>query len=203
MDGPEYREKLLSHAVKRGFGKPRLRENKWTFKASSNARAIVEYEPTLTEKSGYLIWAKGQLTSAMNTVSAVKVGVRKPQQIPTKVYDQPWLHAFAPEQPEYIVDSEAGKWMMFVGHEYADDTWKNVSRAIKEGRLSYYGKMSTIAMNLGTFPYVLCVYISDYRDRESAIVLREKLRDMGFKRKIYFKRDSMTQAGISGSEFGA
>jgi hypothetical protein len=117
-----------------------------------------------------------------------------------------WLHAFAPgveEAEPSDADTEAGKWMMFVAEQYVDDTWKNVSLAVREGRLAYYAKVSTKASQAGAFPYVLCVYVQDWRDKGEAMALRERLREMGFKRKIHFKRDSMTLAGLSGSEYSA
>lgn len=205
MEAPEYREKLLSHAVKRGFGDPRLDGNDWIFETEAGARAVVQHEPSVSEKKGYLIWAKIQLTAAANAANPNPrpKRVRRPPQLPTRVRDEGWLHAFAPDAPEDPPATESGKWMMFVGHQYADDTWINVSRAIHDGRLSFYGKISTVGSTPPGRPHVLCVYIADYRDREAAMLLRERLREMGFKRKIYFKRDSMTAAGLSGSEFGA
>jgi hypothetical protein len=66
MDGQEYREKLLVHAKKRGYERPSRQGNDWIFKAATGARAIVEFEPVFTEKSGYLTYAKTTLTAIQN-----------------------------------------------------------------------------------------------------------------------------------------
>ena len=50
---------------------------------------------------------------------------------------------------------------------------------------------------------MLCAYVPDWSDKDNAMELRERLRVLGFKRKIYFKRDSMTLMGQSGREYGA
>lgn len=66
MDGQEYRAKLLAHAKERGYGRPKRQGNDWIFTTAMGLRATVEFEPMLTDKSGYLIYAKTRLTAVQN-----------------------------------------------------------------------------------------------------------------------------------------
>ena len=94
--------------------------------------------------------------------------------------------------------------MMFVARDKVDDTWLNVRHALQEGQLSpaIAAKVSTALSSSGHF-HVLCVYLTDSEDRVAAMIVREKLRVLGFKREIHFKRDFMTLEGLSGSDFSA
>ena len=75
---------------------------------------------------------------------------------------------------------------------------------MKSGHLGPYAKVSTAAANAtGTDSHVICVYCPDYRDRDDVMRVRERLRSMGFERKIPFKLDEMTIRGESGSLFSA
>ncbi len=207
LDGAEYREKLIAHAHKRGYGPSTQEDNKWVFTTDPPGRtAVVEFEPRLTEKKGYLVWAKGILTSEQNVARGIF-----PKQnpivllpgLPTQELDDEWLGVFSPKYTVVNWDTEAGKWLMFIRESFVDETWANVFAAVREGRLAHYAKISTKAVHDGNQPYVLCVYIPDYRDRVEARAVRERLRTLGFKRIIPFRRDAMTLAGESESEFMA
>jgi|GEM_PF-6004763 hypothetical protein len=67
MKTAEYQSKLIEHAATRGYGKPKKEGNQWIFRhPTSKAEATVEYVPELSDKKGYLTYAKGILTSAHN-----------------------------------------------------------------------------------------------------------------------------------------
>lgn len=98
MDGREYRARLLLHAAKRGYGRPRRQGNDWIFEAASGAQAIVEFEPTLAEKSGYLTYAKIQLTAGQNDASG-KWPERVASRLRTEHPDRPKQTPRASEEP--------------------------------------------------------------------------------------------------------
>lgn len=43
--------------------------------------------------------------------------------------------------------------------------------------------------------YVICVYTYDYEDKEDVMRVRERLREVGFHRKLPYKTDAATLAG--------
>jgi hypothetical protein len=196
VDGEEYRAKLLVHAQKRGIGAPTLSGNTWTFEHKGRI-AAVDYETTLSEKAGYLIYAKGLVTS-------ISDAPKRPPRLkpPSRELDEGWLYAQAPNARIPENEDGVGKWMMFVAERFIDDTWKNVSAAIKAGQLSDYAKVSTYANSQGG-PHVLCVYVLKSDDREEVMAVRERLRVLGFRRRIPYKRNTMTRVGVSGSDLMA
>lgn len=95
-------------------------------------------------------------------------------------------------QPEAI---RVGKWLFFVAEKYIDDTWRNVKKAVEDGKLWKQAKVSTAWRSKGKV-YVVCVYTYDYKDENDVMKIREYLREMGFKRATSYKSDEQTLAGI-------
>jgi Domain of unknown function (DUF1917) len=96
---------------------------------------------------------------------------------------------------DVIKNRRVGKWLFFVAEKYIDDTWRNVKKAVKEGKLWKTAKVSTAWRSKGG-SYVVCVYTYDYDDKEDAMKIREYLREMGFKRPVSYKTDEQTLAGM-------
>ena len=79
-----------------------------------------------------------------------------------------------------------------------------MSKSVEAGNLSDFAKVSTVAaQESATRPHVICVYCPDHRDRTEVMRVRERLRALGFERKIHFKADEMTERGQAGSLFSA
>ncbi|MBL8497348.1 MAG: DUF1917 domain-containing protein [Nitrosomonas sp.] len=95
-------------------------------------------------------------------------------------------------QPEAI---RVGKWLFFVAEKYIDDTWRNVKKAVEDGKLWKQAKVSTAWRSKGKV-YVVCVYTYDYKDENDVMKIRKYLREMGFKRATSYKSDEQTLAGI-------
>jgi hypothetical protein len=215
MDVAEYRKKVLAHARKRGYGEPvRDGESTWVFSAPSGATVRVDYEVASPEDLSWRSWetrfrsAKFYLTKEQNLALGIKPEPRTYRPTPksnnpTERLDTDWLDAFGPDFDKYPEELEAGKWLMYVRESNVDEVWTKIKAAVEAGQLAYYAKISTAVSKPWEAPYVLCVYVPDCRDREAAMVLRERLRELGFKSKISFKTDGMTEAGISGSLFTA
>ncbi|MER0171959.1 MAG: DUF1917 domain-containing protein [Nitrosomonas sp.] len=95
-------------------------------------------------------------------------------------------------QPE---SKQVGKWLFFVAEKYIDDTWRNVKKAVEDGKLWKQAKVSTAWRSKGKV-YVICVYTYDYEDEGDVMKIRDYLREMGFKRAASYKSDEQTLAGI-------
>jgi len=82
--------------------------------------------------------------------------------------------------------------------------WADFGRSDELFGLAPFAKVSTFKTNYdGVRPYVLCIYVPDYLDHDNVMLVRERLRLMGFKRKIHFKLNEMSARGESGSLFSA
>ena len=95
-------------------------------------------------------------------------------------------------QPE---PKRVGKWLFFVAEKYIDDTWRNVQKAVEDGKLWTKAKVSTAWRSKGDV-YVVCVYTYDCDDESDVMKIRAHLREMGFKRAASYKSDEQTIAGI-------
>ena len=95
-------------------------------------------------------------------------------------------------QPEA---KRVGKWLFFVAEKYIDDTWRNVKKAVEDGKLWKHAKVSTAWRSKGSV-YVICVYTYDCDDENDVMKIRDHLREMGFKRAASYKSDEQTIAGI-------
>lgn len=94
--------------------------------------------------------------------------------------------------PESI---RVGKWLFFVAEKFIDDTWRNVKKAVEDGKLWKQAKVSTAWRSKGNV-YVICVYTYDYEDESDVMRIRDYLREMGFKRPVSYKSDEQTLLGI-------
>ena len=145
--------------------------------------------------------SKGQLTAGQNTTGKP---YRKRKRPPSRTWDEDWLFAASPDAPGDDDSQFSGKWLLFVAWHRVDEAWEAISKAVKSGHLGPYAKVSTAAANAtGTDSHVICVYCPDHRDRDDVMRVRERLRSMGFERKIPFKPDEMTIRGENGSLFSA
>ncbi|HQX14685.1 MAG TPA: DUF1917 domain-containing protein [Nitrosomonas sp.] len=88
-----------------------------------------------------------------------------------------------------------GKWLFFVAEKYIDDTWRNVKKAVEDGKLWKQAKVSTAWRSKGGV-YVVCVYTYDCDDESDVMKIRGHLREMGFKKAASYKSDEQTIAGI-------
>jgi hypothetical protein len=113
---------------------------------------------------------------------------------PSQVKDVPFICAkYKGKMPADI--GRVGKWLFFVTEKYVDDTWRNVKKAVEDGKLWKVAKVSTARSSNGG-SYVVCVYTYDCDDEKDVMKIREHLRKMGFKRPASYKTDEQTLAGI-------
>jgi len=90
----------------------------------------------------------------------------------------------------------SGKWLLFE-HEFdIDSTWIKIGKATIEGELGPSSKVSTALSSSKSKRYVICVYTMDYLNLDDVNRVREKLREMGFRKEINYKPDIYTDLGI-------
>ena len=75
--------------------------------------------------------------------------------------------------------------------------WTTITRAVERGQLGPHTKVSTTRPNppANSDKHVICVYTSDYRDREDVMRVLRMLRAMGIEERLYYKEDAATVAG--------
>jgi hypothetical protein len=116
---------------------------------------------------------------------------------PMSVTDHFWV--YARRRGKIAKPSErSGKWLVFVDRSKADLLWEQVARATTEGKLGPSAKCGTARPNPNApnpKETVICVYTSDFDDRENVMRVREALRDLGVTRRIPYKLDRTTLEG--------
>ena len=122
---------------------------------------------------------------------------------PSKVITDYWIHQSGPLP--YNGESELGKWLVFCGEHFLDETWNKIALAVKSGDLhAIRAKVSTNhsvqQMNRKNSSHVICVYTS-----------RERMDDVGMRlipfvrRDLRYKTNEMTEQNIyySGNGVGS
>lgn len=114
---------------------------------------------------------------------------------PSEITHAAWVAATFKGQMPQAHTERCGKWCFFVAEKFIDDTWRNVKRAVEEGKLWEFAKASTAWRSAGGV-YVVLVYTYDSDDEADVMRIRAYLREMGFKRAVPYKTDAQTRAGI-------
>lgn len=113
----------------------------------------------------------------------------------TKVF---WLFASAPKNTDKQDTEHSGKWLLFIRRVFIDQAWAVIKKATKEGRLTKAAKVSTALENPNAkdnIDHVICVYTYDCTDEADVKNVREKLRELGFTKKMPYKSDQATFSG--------
>ena len=116
---------------------------------------------------------------------------------PSEVEDAFWITA---SSDGYTADShepaiESGKWLVFVQRPFVNETWSTIRDAVYDGTLSFAAKVATAKPNPNGNgrAHVICVYTHD--GGRHASLVRERLRTLGFDRKLSWKADEQTFGG--------
>lgn len=117
---------------------------------------------------------------------------------PSQVTESYWLYCHNPklDYPEHTPNG--GKWLIFIQRDYIDEVWQKIKAAIQKGELGSTAKVSTTRSNplaRESKSHVICVYSYDSDDVEDVMRIREKLREIGIKRKIPYKTDKAEKNG--------
>jgi hypothetical protein len=114
---------------------------------------------------------------------------------PSKVLDEPWLSLTAPRK-RFVSSERSGKWCVYRPGDSVDAAWIQVLSLISTGGL-LCAKVSTkqSVLSGGFEQHVICVYTTDWEDREDVMRVRKVLRSVGFTERLGYKRDIDTLLG--------
>ncbi|MFB7477066.1 putative phosphothreonine lyase domain-containg protein [Kitasatospora sp. NPDC056184] len=94
-----------------------------------------------------------------------------------------------------------GKWLWFVPLSQIDDAWAGIRAAVESNRLSFAAKAGTLANHRGSTDDTrrpICIYTPDWRDIPEVERVLTRLRAMGIKDTLRYKRDTDTVNGRYG-----
>jgi hypothetical protein len=117
---------------------------------------------------------------------------------PSKVRDEYWVHAYH-SQPPHDWTERSGKWLIFVPFKKIDEIWQLILAETIAGRLGLQAKAATAKPNglaKNKWVKVICVYTYDSADLEDVRRVRDRLREIGFTKKLSYKTDQTTEAGV-------
>ena len=117
---------------------------------------------------------------------------------PSKIRDDYWVHAENPNPPADWTD-RSGKWLIFTSFKKLDQVWAMIHDDTVAGRLGMSAKAATSKANgLAKNPFikVICVYTYDALDVANVMRVRERLREIGFTKKLSYKTDEATNLGV-------
>lgn len=116
---------------------------------------------------------------------------------PSQVKDDYWVDAANPNSPHDWTD-RSGKWLIFVPLKQLDEKWAIIARETESGQLGIAAKAATAKLNdlsKNQWVKVICVYTYDSADQEDVMRIRERLRVLGFSKKLSYKTDQATTEG--------
>lgn len=119
-------------------------------------------------------------------------------QQPSKMRADYWVYA---ENPSPLRDwtNRSGKWLIFTSFKKLDQVWQLIYEETVAGRLGLSSKAATSRPNgLAKNPFikVICVYTYDSSDIDDVMRVRNRLREIGFYKKLSYKTDQATDEGV-------
>ena len=93
----------------------------------------------------------------------------------------------------------SGKWLVSASSDEVDNLWGQIVKSTLAGTLG----ISATVLPRYKNRHVICVYNDDYRSMEEVNRIRDRLRELGVKERIYYKPDIYTHCGIhAGNKWG-
>lgn len=142
---------------------------------------------------------------------------------PSEIKSDAWLHVFNPNYKK-TKGTFSGKWCIIASVEEIDLIWPKVISLVEKSKYARAAKVRTGYIQFSPFMFstlgegktpedllnlkenpdperVICIYVSDYRNKEKVFGLEKEIRKLCFKKKLVFKTDTATKKGIySGDE---
>lgn len=115
--------------------------------------------------------------------------------IPSRTRDRYWIDV---EKPDAQWSDNPGKWLLFIPATRVDAVWRTIRSETILGTLGVGAKVATAMKSpLSTSQRVklICVYTFNAADLDDVRRVRQRLRELGFSKKIPYKTDAATQAG--------
>ena len=116
--------------------------------------------------------------------------------IPSETTDVYWLSIIY----ETSVTDRTGKWLIFCSFNNIDEEWNIIKRSTEKGDLGCSAKVSTRKPHPRSRKDsgVICVYTYDSDNISDVLRVRNKLRILGFTRRLFYKTDQATREGKYG-----
>jgi superfamily II DNA or RNA helicase len=137
----------------------------------------------------------GAAAAALLDLAVIPSGAPSDARNPTEIVDEDWIWAYrrAGEYPEST--ERGGKWLIFVGRQRVDGTWRKIRQLTEDGRLGGVSKCATSNSGPEARSMVICVYTYDSEDEADVMRVRATLREAGFGQKLTYKTDRATLDG--------
>ena len=115
---------------------------------------------------------------------------------PSETTDVYWLFTVYQNK----MTERTGKWLIFSLFSNIDQEWEIIKRFTEKGDLGCSSKVSTRKPHSRSRndSGVICVYTYDSNNISDILRVRNKLRDLGFTRKLFYKTDQATREGKYG-----
>ncbi|MDI6866914.1 putative phosphothreonine lyase domain-containg protein [Methanoculleus sp.] len=163
----------------------------------------IDFESDLREILGHFREDYPELAEALlkrfGSIDAIYAPLREGEGVlPSKTTRTYWIVQDAPGPHERGVDDErAGKWLIFVPPEEADEAWRKVRDETVRGGLGISAKVSTAKPDPDSRDKrrVIYVYTKDWADEADVMRVRKRLQELGFKERIGYKRNIETYRG--------
>lgn len=111
-----------------------------------------------------------------------------------------WKWAVDPDKVEAHKDS--GKWLIFLNAEQESGMWNEICESLSHGELAKYSYQVKMALSprfndkLKENRKVVCIYTSDFNNKEQVKGCLKVLRSLGFNDVMYYKTDNQTRSGL-------
>lgn len=127
---------------------------------------------------------------------------------PSNTTDTPWLWATAPcaySQEIEAPDSPGGKWLWFLPVRALDVGWRQVKRAVEDGKLGPAAKVATLGNPFDGDPTrrPVIIYTADCNHVADVERVLVALRSLGITDALAYKTDEATSLGEYGDRTSA
>lgn len=89
-----------------------------------------------------------------------------------------------------------GKWLLYERGEVINKNWNMIAGSTLKGELGIDAKVSTAGQVDTSKEYVVCVYTRNYLDTVDVKRVRQRLRELGYTQRLYYKPDLYTYLNI-------
>lgn len=150
---------------------------------------------TFSERPRARVNGQASKTELVDDKNLITVTDTKSILPPSKTRDRYWIDS---ENPTGVWTENSGKWLLFIPASRIDAAWAVIDRETREGRLGVAAKVATAMPNpMATHARMklICVYTYNFEDLDDVQRVRQRLRELGYTRKIPYKTDAATVAG--------
>jgi hypothetical protein len=94
-----------------------------------------------------------------------------------------------------------GKWLLYEPEDAINKNWNTIASSTLKGELGISAKVATAKQVGISKEYVVCVYTENYLDADDVKRVRQRLRELGYTQRLYYKPDLYTYLKIYSKTF--